>query len=339
VEDEALKDKNLPLVTICIPAYNHERYVGQTIQSVIDQTYENIELIIINDGSTDKTDEVIRKYIPECEKRFVRFEYRNRENKGLSATLNEAVDWAKGKYFSPIASDDVLLKDKISVLVDKLESLDDSYAAAFGNAIFIDDEGKELYLCRKSGLPTSKEKGFNLFLDYYLSNRDFDYKDANLFGSYITLLAGNYLPAMSCVIKLENIREVGAWTEGNTIEDWEMWLKLSKKYKFAYVDKPVALYRWHTTNSVKAIAKNIHYDALNLLKKEKKFALENKLKHVFYMSLVNYIVGIRNYSYTDFIIEVLKNIYDINFTKTLLNKLFKKLKKKAQGLEKEKHTV
>ncbi|WP_299238823.1 glycosyltransferase family 2 protein [Sulfurihydrogenibium sp.] len=312
MEDEALKkDKNLPLVTICIPAYNHERYVGQTIQSVIDQTYENIELIIINDGSKDKTNEVIRKYIPECEKRFVRFEYRNRENKGLSATLNEAVDWAKGKYFSPIASDDVLLKDKISVLVDKLESLDDSYAAAFGNAIFIDENGKEIYLDPITLTPTSKEKGFNLFLDFHTSYRDFDYKDPNLFGSYKTLLAGNYLPAMSCIIKLENIREVGAWTEGNTLEDWEMWLKLSKKYKFAYVDKPVALYRWHATNSVKVMAKKTHYDAINLLKKEKNYALENNLKHVLYMSLMNHIVGIRNHSYNDFIKELLKNIKEL----------------------------
>jgi len=327
VEDKALKDKDLPLVTICIPAYNHERYVGQTIQSVIDQTYENIELIIINDGSTDKTDEIIRKYIPECEKRFVRFEYRNRENKGLSATLNEAVDWAKGKYFSPIASDDVLLKDKISVLVDKLESLDDSYAAAFGNAIFIDENGKEIYLDPITLTPTCKEKGFNLFLDLATFRLNLNYKDQKLFGSYETLLFGNYLPAPAFLGKIDEIKKVGRWTEGNVVEDWEMWLKLSKKYKFAYVDKPVVLYRWHTTNSTKLIAKNIYYDVINLLKKEKKYALENNLKHVFYVNLVNRIVGIRNYSYTDFIIEALRNIYDINFTKVFLNKLFKKIKK------------
>jgi alpha-1,3-rhamnosyltransferase len=322
--------KKLPLVTVCIPAYNHERYVGQTIQSVIDQTYENIELIIINDGSKDKTDEVIKKYITECEKRFVGFEYINRGNRGISATLNEAVRWAKGKYFSPIASDDVLIRDKISVLVDKLESLDDSYAVAFGNAIFINENGKEIYLDPITSTLTSKEKGVNLFLDFYTFGRNFDYKNDDIFGSYETLLIRNYLPAMSCVIKLEKIKEMGCWTEGNTIEDWEMWLKLSKKYKFAYVDKPVAFYRWHITNSIKLMAKNIHYDSIKLLKKEKKFALENNLKHVFYLSLVNHIVGIKNYSYTDFIIEMLKNIYDINFIKTFFNKLFRKIKKEAR---------
>ena len=81
------------------------------------------------------------------------------------------------------------------------------------------------------------EKGF-----YRIKNgATFIYKDEKDFGSFKTLLEGNYLPAMSAVIKLEQIKEVDAWTSGNTIEDWEMWLKLSKKYKFAYVDKSVAL--------------------------------------------------------------------------------------------------
>jgi len=330
VKDKVLKDKNLPLVTVCIPAYNHERYVGQTIQSVIDQTYENIELIIINDGSKDKTDEVIRKYIPECEKRFVRFEYRNRENRGLSATLNEAVDWAKGKYFSPIASDDIILKEKISILVDKLESLDDSYAVAFGNATFIDEYGKEIYLDPRTLTQTSKEKGFNSLLDLVIFHSNLNYKDPKLFGSYETLLTENYLPAPAGLGKIDKIKKVGFWTEGNVVEDWEMWLKLSKKYKFAYVDKLVAFYRWHTTNSVKLMAKNIHYDGIKLLKNEKKYAFENNLQNIFYESLVSHVVGIRNYSYIDFAVEMLKNIYDINFIKAFFNKLFNKIVKEIR---------
>lgn len=321
------KEDNLPLVSVCIPAYNHERYVAEAIWSAINQTYENIELIIINDGSKDKTDEVIQSFVEKCKERFVRFEYRNRENKGLSATLNEIVEWSRGKYFTGVASDDVMLKDKVSLLVEKLESLDDSYAVAFGNAIFIDDESQELYLDKKTGLPTSKDNGFNLFLDYYTSDRDFDYRDENLFGSYKTLLAGNYLPAMSYVIKLDKIREVGAWTSGNTIEDWEMWLKLSKQYKFTYVDKPVALYRWHDSNSCKLIGKNIHYDSIKLLKEDKNFALKNRLNNIYYENLLGRIIGIKFYSYKDFFIELSKHLLDIYFIKLFIKKLIKKLLK------------
>ena len=103
----------MPLVSVCVPAYNHEKYIAECIQSIIEQDYKNIELIIINDGSKDKTDEVIKSYEQKCQERFVRFEYRNRGNRGLSETLNEMVDWSHGKYFSAIASDDILLFNKI----------------------------------------------------------------------------------------------------------------------------------------------------------------------------------------------------------------------------------
>ncbi len=151
MDDELKKDEKLPLVSVCIPAYNHQKYVLESLQSVIVQDYKNIELIIINDGSKDKTDEVIKSYEQQCRERFVKFEYRNRENRGISTTLNEMVDWSKGKYFTVIASDDVMLPFKISLLVEELEMLDANYVVAFGDAIFVDDNSKEVYLDKKSG--------------------------------------------------------------------------------------------------------------------------------------------------------------------------------------------
>ena len=93
------------LVSIIIPSYNHERFVCDSIRSVIDQSYQNIELIVIDDGSTDSSVEKIQGLIPLCEKRFIRFEFRHRPNKGLSATLNEALEWTQGEYFSSLASE------------------------------------------------------------------------------------------------------------------------------------------------------------------------------------------------------------------------------------------
>ncbi len=310
----------IPLVSVCVPAYNHEKYIAECIQSIIEQDYKNIELIIINDGSKDKTDEIIKSYEKICRERFVKFEYRNRENRGLSATLNEMLDWSKGKYFTCIASDDVLLIHKISLLVNELERLDDNYAIAFGNAKFIDDSSKELYLNKLTGLLTSKEKGTNLFLDYYASNRD-----KNSFGSYQTLLKGNYLPAMSCVMVLGKIKEIGAWTSGNTIEDWELWLKLSKKYKFAYVDKAVALYRWHESNSSKIIRKEIILDSMILLKKEKEFAFSRFLHKTYYKSYFNQILAIRKHSTKIFLIELFKEVSSFEFIKFVLNEIYRRL--------------
>src|SRR5690606_4797225 len=112
--------KEKPLVSVVIPCYNHAKFVKETIQSIIDQDYENIELIIIDDGSKDNSVEVIEEMVPACHKRFKRFEFRHRPNRGLCATLNEALEWCTGEYLSCIASDDIMMPYKTSVQVEYL---------------------------------------------------------------------------------------------------------------------------------------------------------------------------------------------------------------------------
>jgi alpha-1,3-rhamnosyltransferase len=268
----------MPLVTAVIPVYNHERYVVESIKSLLRQPYGNIELIIINDGSNDRSHEMILSCIDECKRRFVRFEYINRENTGLSATLNEALGMARGVYFTALASDDIALPDKIEVLVNTLEAQGPTYAAAFGDALFIDDNGQQVQLDQKEQVcldnnPTT----FATYLDFRtLHGTVLDYR-SNDFGSYTTLLSHNYLPAMSNIVRTELIRQVDGWTNGNASEDWEMWRKLSKMYKFAYVDRPLACYRWHTSNSVKAISHKLKLASFSLVTKEKQYCAQNQL--------------------------------------------------------------
>lgn len=316
-----------PLVSVCIPAYNHEKYIAETIESVINQDYMNLELIIINDGSKDKTDEVIKKYEQKCQKRFVRFEYRNRENKGLSATLNEMVHWSKGKYFTACASDDVFLSTKVSLLVGLLEKLSDEYAVAFGNAIFIDDNSNEIYIDVNTGELSRQEEGTKFFLDFQVLQRNCDLKTGKNFGSYETLLIGNYLPAMSFLIKLNNIKEVGAWTSGNTIEDWEMWLKLSKNYKFAYIDEPVALYRWHENNTVKTMKFELIRDSIELLENDRSYALDKGYENVFYSTLIDLVLQLRKYDRSIFLSNVFKYSKYPKFVYMLIFNIIEKIKK------------
>lgn len=318
---------NLPLVSVCIPAYNHEKYIAETIESVINQDYMNLELIIINDGSKDKTDEVIKKYEQKCQKRFVRFEYRNRENKGLSATLNEMVQWSKGKYFTACASDDMFLSTKVSLLVNSLEKLSEDYAVAFGNAIFIDDNSNEIYIDVNTGGLSRQEEGTKFFLDFQVLQRNCDLKIGKNFGSYETLLIGNYLPAMSFLIKLDKIKEVGAWTSGNTIEDWEMWLKLSKNYKFAYIDEPVALYRWHENNTVKTMKFELIRDSIKLLENDKSYALHKGYENVFYGTLIDLVLQLRKYDRSIFLSNVFKYSKYPKFVYMLIFNIIEKIKK------------
>ena len=317
--------KTGPLVTVHISAYNHQYYIGSSIQSVIDQKYENIEFIIINDGSKDNTHEVILEYIDRCKERFVRFQYINRDNKGLSATKNECLNWAEGKYFTGIASDDIMLPNKIEALVGFLEDNNDKYAVAFGDANFMDAEENKINLDSIGHVSPSINKGFNSFLAFYTKDRQINYKDEKVFGSYETLIGGNYLPAMSQVINTELVREVGGWTKGNMVEDWEMWLKLSKKYKFKYIDVPVALYRWHERNSMKINTEQLEIDAMKLLIQEQSYAYDNNLKETWKL---NYFYGLLNFvknKEISLFFTYFKLNLGYSFTLFLIQKIIKKV--------------
>ena len=111
-------NKILPLVSVIVPCYNHEKYVEETIESIVNQTYENIELIVIDDGSKDASPQIIE----ELSKKY-NFKFIHRSNKGLSATLNEGIRLSQGKYISVCASDDKLKLDKIEKQVKFMEEI------------------------------------------------------------------------------------------------------------------------------------------------------------------------------------------------------------------------
>lgn len=266
----------MPLVTAVVPVYNHDKYVIESIRSILNQTYHNIELIVINDGSKDGSHELVLSLTEECWQRFVRYEYINRENIGVSATLNQALSMAKGKYFTALASDDIAFPGKVELLVDTLEAKGPPYAAAFGNALFIDSKGKEVRLDNKGRISENAGSyASDKFIEFHAGARIRNCM-GNDFGTYKTLIEGNYLPAMSNVIRTTAISEVGGWTAGNLIEDWEMWLKLAKGYKLAYVDAPVAFYRWHEMNSVKVgESAPCLYASLQLVDREEEYCQKN----------------------------------------------------------------
>lgn len=208
-----------------IPCYNHEQFVQDSIQSVIDQTYQNIELIIIDDGSKDSSVEKIQQMIPVCEHRFTRFEFRSRPNKGLSATLNEALTWCEGEYYSAIASDDQILKDKISNQVEYIAK-NKNCIALFGGYILIDEKGQ------------------------FISNNK---KEARVY-TFEEIFVHRYeLPAPTQFICLETLKRVGGYQQDVIIEDWYMWLKLAKIGEIHYISEYLSKYRNHLDNTSKKV--------------------------------------------------------------------------------------
>ena len=211
-----------PLVTIAIPCYNHEQYVQDSIKSIIDQSYSNIELIIIDDGSKDNSVLKIQELISICTNRFSRFEFRYRENKGLCNTLNEALKWAQGEFFCALASDDLIVKDKIDIQVKYLLQ-NKECVAVFGGMQYIDN---------KNNLTGKRVKKFHKFA----------FKDI--------LLHKHELPAPSQLIRKKYIDLTDGYNPNLKIEDWDMWLKLSKFGTLDYLPQILCLYRLHQFNTI-----------------------------------------------------------------------------------------
>ena len=225
-----------PLVSVVIPCYNHEKFVQDSIQSVIDQTYENIELIIIDDGSKDNSVVKIEEMIDLCEKRFTRFDFRSRPNKGLSSTLNEALEWCEGKYFSPIASDDQMLNYKTSIQVKYLETNNES-VAVFGGVQLIDEDNKKLEKL------VSKARSYS-FEDIIMHRHD--------------------ILAPTQMIRKEAIEKVGGYNSKLFIEDWYMWLILSRQANLFNMNEVLTLYRKHDGNSSKDFSQ-MHFGRFEVL--------------------------------------------------------------------------
>ncbi len=319
-----------PLVSVIIPVFNTEKYVARAIESLIDQTYKNIELLVINDGSTDNSHDEIMRLADKAKKRFRRFCYRRRKNSGQAAAMNEGLEWAEGKYFSSMDSDDIFCKPALEELVLAFEGLGDKYAAVFGDAFFIGKNGEKIYV-RKDYSPANKENGFGSFLEFHTAGRNIDYTNERVFGSYETLLSGNYLPNNCRILKTGILKKTVGWTNGCLAQDWGMWLNLSKEYKFLFIDKPLSLYRIHGANVTILQKKKIVYDSIDFIKRNKDFAFKSGLNGVYYETYVRLSARLMSYSLKDFLSVVFKNMFDFHFIKTFFKLAIHKYLKILKG--------
>jgi alpha-1,3-rhamnosyltransferase len=227
------KNKNMPLVSVVIPCYNHQDFVQQAIQSVINQDYSNIELLIIDDGSLDGSVTRIKEMIAACEKRFRRFEFRSRSNKGLCVTLNEALEWCKGEFLSTVASDDIWLSHKTRKQVEIFKNAKDlNIAVISGEMISIDSKG--MSNVKPSFCPP--EVTIYQFLDVYHAKARIN--------------------APTAMIRMQCVRDVGGYNVDVIIEDFYMWLSITNLgYSIMAVDDIYSKYRIHDDNTFSKIEK------------------------------------------------------------------------------------
>lgn len=250
-----------PLVSVIIPAYNHEQYVKDTIQSILIQDYPDIELIIIDDGSKDGTLDRIQEMRQKCEQRFKRFEVETQENQGTCVTLNRLRAKAAGNYVLLIASDDELLPGAITAMVQQLESRPDA-GLVVGRNVIMDSEGKACFW------DAARNNVYEQTQAEYLSFSDFldvtTYPTTHAkWGTYETLVRGNHIPN-GYVIRKSILDKIPPFTKEAPLEDWWLMLQLAKHSKLVSIPQETFRYRWHAANTIKQSDKMRQYAQKNM---------------------------------------------------------------------------
>lgn len=217
------KGEGRPLVSVVVPTFNHEKYVLECIESILSQDYPNIELIVINDGSTDGTDEKLRGYLKEHHGAFT---YISKVNEGVGTTMNKGLGMAEGEYFCEVCSDDTLVPGSITKRVAYLEEHSE-VEAVFGSIESMDKDGLLVDIPsdgRKAGFDSS----VHTFEDFVKARVSF------------TFHAG--------MSRTEVLRRVGGFDEDFYTEDTYMRYLLVLFARVASLDEVVVRYRHHETN-------------------------------------------------------------------------------------------
>lgn len=242
-----MNTKDFPLVSVLIPAYNHENYIQETIESIINQTYPNIELIILDDGSKDKTWEKITELKPKCENRFVKIHFETKQNEGTCITLNKLLKLSSGEFVYIIASDDLTKPQAIEKEVEFLQNNPD-YALAVGDNEYVDSMGKQIFRTQKAFTSNIKNAKYKTVKEFLSSKLKIDFLSDD-FGSYKTLYKENYIPN-GYLIRKNIFETIGNFTKNAPLEDFWLMLQISKYKKMKYIDEILFSYRIHDTNTI-----------------------------------------------------------------------------------------
>lgn len=206
---------NNPLVTVIIPTYNREDLIGNALESTISQTYDNLEIIVVDDNSCDKTENVIKKYI----EMDTRVKYiKHKKNLGGGASRNTGIKNSKGEYIAFLDSDDVWRLDKIEKQLECFRR-NQSLIAVFCNYEMVQFE-------------TGKLLGNN--------NKALKCENSDIY-------VGNYLGTTSCLMaKRTKLFDIGMFDiELRSCQDWDVYIKLVNSGKIAYVPEILLTQYYH----------------------------------------------------------------------------------------------
>ena len=232
-----------PLVTVFVGCYNHSRFVEECLDSVKHQTYPNLQVIIFDDCSKDNSVALIDTWLKRHRLNWQFISHTR--NMGICASLNEVLRLARGKYISMVAADDVWMPDKTSRQVKMMEQMPGDVGVLYSDAFQIDENGERLP---------------QMFIEAY---RKFVVPPEGFL--FDVLWEGNFIPAMTTLIRSECFAQVGTYDEDLCFEDWDMWMRISRTFRFVYDKIPAARYRIVSTSAVRTMSEAIPR-SINLLR-------------------------------------------------------------------------
>lgn len=209
-----------PLVTVIISCYNHKHFVEKAVISVINQDYVNLEIILVDDCSTDGSIEVVKSLKEQYPQIILIL---NSRNLGICTSFNHAFSCSSGDYLIDLAADDYLFPYKISSQLHKFQSLQSDYGVVYSDLIFVDEKGNKL--------PEQNEhKAF---------------PEGEVFADVV---ARHCIYASTMLVKREVYKKLEGYDESLAYEDFDFFVRASRNWKFAYVKTPLMAKRELSTS-------------------------------------------------------------------------------------------
>jgi glycosyltransferase involved in cell wall biosynthesis len=234
----------MPKVSVIIPVYNAEKYIKDAIDSVLNQTYKDLEIVVVDDGSTDKTKEIVEIQRRKVVRVHVDIEYIYQMNKGPGAARNTGIKAATGEYIAFLDSDDMWMPEKIGKQVVKFKENPD-YGLIHTDRIRLEPDGT---------LRTTKGKTL----------------EGDVFKE---LLMGNFIVCSSVLIKKSCFDDIGLFDEdrNNRAEDYDIWLRIAKNYQIGFIAEPLIRYRVNFNGYNRSDIKAMYDSVENVFLKAVKF--------------------------------------------------------------------
>ncbi|MFD2248195.1 glycosyltransferase [Pontibacter ruber] len=213
-----------PLVSVICLCFNHERFLKEALDSVLAQTYPHLEIIVVDDSSTDRSTEIILAYQQQYPQiKFIS----TATNLGNTKAFNRGWRASSGAYIIDFATDDVLLPDRVAQQVAAFAQLDESYGVVYSDAEYIDDESEHIgYHCRRNaqGTVISFAPSGDLFRD---------------------LLRRYFVCPPTMMVRRSVFEDLNGYDESLAYEDFDFWVRSSRKYKYYFLDAVTTRRRVH----------------------------------------------------------------------------------------------